>query len=298
MIGIYCWTNQINNKKYVGQSTDIMKRKMAHLASVNYTDSLLIRAFKKYGIQNFTFEILEIVEIEELNDKERFYIEKLESYYTSGKGYNMTRGGQDSLNGESNPNSSLTDEEVLEIRTRIFIKKEGTKEVYQDFKEKISYDRFWSALHGESFKNVDTSMIYPLKANIKGSLNGRALLNEEDVLHIRNLVYIEKVEPLEVYDQFKEKISYSAFRKAMKGETWKSVDTSMISEISIKRKGKPKAKITKKEVAQIRFEFENNIKTLNDLYKEYSFVSNTTILRIVKYETWKDIKPVSTIPEA
>ena len=72
----------------------------------------------------------------------------------------------------------------------------------------------------------------------------------------------------------------------------------MIKPVEIQRKGKSKAKLTEKEVSQIRYDYENNIKTLAELYKEYSFVSNNTIKRIVRYETWSYVKPVSTIPEA
>lgn len=47
-------------------------------------------AMKKYGVDVFTFEILEECTQEELNQKEVFYIEKYDSYHN---GYNLSLGG-------------------------------------------------------------------------------------------------------------------------------------------------------------------------------------------------------------
>lgn len=51
---------------------------------------LLSRAFRKYGIENFSFEILEECSKEDLDDKEVYYISKYDSYFN---GYNQTTGG-------------------------------------------------------------------------------------------------------------------------------------------------------------------------------------------------------------
>lgn len=96
--GIYLITNKINNKKYVGQSTDIMYRWHQHCININRSNkrSLIKSAMKHYGIDNFTFEILEVCPPEELNEKEKFYISKYNTYYLAEKsnGYNMTLGGE------------------------------------------------------------------------------------------------------------------------------------------------------------------------------------------------------------
>lgn len=101
-VGIYCFTNNINNKKYVGQSKQLERRYYLHLRdSLSKTKSendtsLLHAAIRKYGIENFTYEILEECEIEELNDKEKYWIEQLHSYVLEG-GYNLTKGGNNFL---------------------------------------------------------------------------------------------------------------------------------------------------------------------------------------------------------
>ena len=47
---------------------------------------------QKYGIENFSIEILEECSKEKLNEKECFYIEKFKSY-DKDIGYNIGKGG-------------------------------------------------------------------------------------------------------------------------------------------------------------------------------------------------------------
>ena len=90
MIGIYKITNKINNKVYVGQSINIAKRWEEHIYYSQEEDTALKKAFKKYGISNFSFEVLEECSKEELNEKETYWIKYYNSYEN---GYNMTSGG-------------------------------------------------------------------------------------------------------------------------------------------------------------------------------------------------------------
>lgn len=93
--GIYKITNNINGKSYIGQSIDIKKRWREHKsASFNKNskdyDMVIHRAIRKYGKENFSFEILEECNKEELNKKE---IEWIEKYDSTNKGYNVSLGG-------------------------------------------------------------------------------------------------------------------------------------------------------------------------------------------------------------
>ena len=97
MIGIYKFTNKVNNKSYIGQSINIDARRKQHIASSYYPlsntyNTVFHQAMRKYGIDNFHFEVLTICNIEELDSLEKYYISKYNSIVSNG--YNMTSGGE------------------------------------------------------------------------------------------------------------------------------------------------------------------------------------------------------------
>lgn len=99
MIGIYLIKNEINGKCYVGQADNIERRwkeHKRHYKLEKHKNQLLYKAFNKYGLENFSFNVVEECLVEELDDKEIFYIEKFNTYAFKGNsnGYNMTLGGK------------------------------------------------------------------------------------------------------------------------------------------------------------------------------------------------------------
>lgn len=97
--GIYKYQNLINNKIYIGKAIDIAQRRRDHRSSSsNRKDNCIFhKALRKYGEDNFSFEVIEECKKEELNEREKYWIK----YYNSiiPNGYNMTTGG-DSGQGE------------------------------------------------------------------------------------------------------------------------------------------------------------------------------------------------------
>lgn len=91
--GIYCYRNKINNKKYVGQSVDLVERKRDFFVrNKMYSGKIFQNAIEKYGRENFEYSILTHCKPEELNFFEAFYISRLKT--TDRKyGYNATTGG-------------------------------------------------------------------------------------------------------------------------------------------------------------------------------------------------------------
>ena len=91
---IYLITNLINNKKYVGKTTqDIEKRWKEHINDSKREKCEirpLYRAIRKYGKDNFKIEELEKCNTEVLSDREQYWINKLNTYID---GYNATLGG-------------------------------------------------------------------------------------------------------------------------------------------------------------------------------------------------------------
>ena len=102
LAGIYIFKNNINGKCYIGQAVSLRKRIKHHLSNIktNRYDLPLYKAINKYGMYNFTIDILysfipdKISSTEELirilDELEVKYIEEYEAYT---KGYNCTKGG-------------------------------------------------------------------------------------------------------------------------------------------------------------------------------------------------------------
>lgn len=80
-----------SGKSYVGQSIDFNRRLIEHKNYKKKSLPKLYQAIKKYGIENFSIEILEICEPELLNEREVYWINH---YDSCNNGYNCTTGGQ------------------------------------------------------------------------------------------------------------------------------------------------------------------------------------------------------------
>ena len=101
MIGIYKIENLINGKVYIGKSIDIQKRFKSHInesfdKNKPSYDHLIHKAIRKYGVENFSFNVIEECLEDDLNNKEIYWISFFDSCVLDGpdKGYNMTRGGE------------------------------------------------------------------------------------------------------------------------------------------------------------------------------------------------------------
>lgn len=101
MTGIYKFTNNINGKIYIGQAIHIYRRYNAHKNSAsnpysNVYNYPLYRAIRKYGFDNFSFDILEECDADMLDDREIYWIAQYRSFDPE-IGYNLTRGGQSKM---------------------------------------------------------------------------------------------------------------------------------------------------------------------------------------------------------
>lgn len=75
--GIYKITNLLSGKFYIGQSIDINHRFYEHKIGAGLAhNSAIDEAIKKYGAENFSYEILEECPKEELFSKERYWAEE------------------------------------------------------------------------------------------------------------------------------------------------------------------------------------------------------------------------------
>lgn len=144
MTGIYKIENKINGKVYIGQSVNIEtrwkdERKRAFNQNAHEYEYPLSRAFRKYGLENFSFEVIEECLKNELNDKEKYWIEQYNSFID---GYNQTLGGD-------NPSGGQPKEKIIGIIQDL----ENTDMIHADIAKKwdmsiemvqgINSGRYW-----------------------------------------------------------------------------------------------------------------------------------------------------------
>lgn len=97
--GIYKFTNKINGMSYIGQSLNPNGRIRGHIrdALKGSEKSLLYKAIRTYGIDNFEVDIIEMIETNKfdyqriINEKEKYYINLYNSITPNG--YNKNNGG-------------------------------------------------------------------------------------------------------------------------------------------------------------------------------------------------------------
>lgn len=90
---IYKIINLINNKVYIGKTKDLSYRIERHLKTARLGGNFLLsKAIRKYGIDNFRWEVIEQCSEADVNDREKYHISQCNSFMKNG-GYNMTLGG-------------------------------------------------------------------------------------------------------------------------------------------------------------------------------------------------------------
>lgn len=136
--GIYKYTNKINNHLYIGKSLNIEKRKINHLSCANNPKSKeynypLHRAIRKYGIENFDFEIIEEITHENLLlEREKYWIKYYDSYHNSCH-YNITSGGE----GVSGYSHKLETKQQISDTLKDFYKTERGKCVREQARQRL-----------------------------------------------------------------------------------------------------------------------------------------------------------------
>ena len=233
MTGIYKITNKINNNAYIGLAKDIEKRWATHKyrAFANTEGNheyhkALYSAFRKYGIDNFDFEVLEECDTENIFDREKYYIEKYDTYYN---GYNETLGGEGVVGneGENHPLTKLTNEDVFYIREQ-YNNRKDQKEVFKEFSHLIGESGFkkiwngatWTKIHMDVY-TPENKAYYLYKRNSHSENNSHAKLTEQDVRDIR-LRKKNGEKWLNVYQDYTI-LTEGSFKLVWYGQNWKNV---------------------------------------------------------------------------
>ena len=119
---IYKITNLITKKLYIGQTKqkDPQYRWIDHIRTIKYGNGcpLLTASAKKYGIENFKFEVIIICFDEDLNKYEIEYIKKYNTITPNG--YNVSDGGHINNGFKNKRHSEETKQKLREIVLKRF----------------------------------------------------------------------------------------------------------------------------------------------------------------------------------
>lgn len=143
-------------------------------------DNLICRAIRKYSEDDLSWEVIDHANtIDELNEREKYWISFYNSYGENG--YNLTKGGEgvsglvhssytrekisESERGTKNPNSKLTEGDVLNILnmansnlySQVYIAK--IYNVAESTISKILSGYRWSSLTGIEYKRKNKTII-------------------------------------------------------------------------------------------------------------------------------------------
>lgn len=217
MIGIYKIQNKTNGKIYIGQSNDIRRRLKEHCYPEAYKRSRIPvdTAIHKYGEENFVFEVVEECSLEQLNQREEFWIQYYDSYKT---GYNCSKGGEQQSIGSNNGRASLTEDDVVEIR-KAYARHERQKEVYERYKDKIKFSSFQGVWQGHCWKHImpevftEENRHYYIYENSQGERSSSARFTDEEVSSYRERYQFEPAN--ELYSEVQNRVAYSTFQRIL-----------------------------------------------------------------------------------
>lgn len=289
---VYKITNKINNKLYIGITNDYKKRWSNHKCC-NSPNMVIARAIKKYGVDNFVFEILfSGLSIEEAEEKEIELISSLNTLVPNG--YNVEKGGRHangpSLFGENNHNANLTYEEAKYIKNNRNI---PMYVLYEDYSEKISYEAFKKIYNNLTYTNIiPTVDCYPKNLEFSCQFTS-SKIDYGDVVKLRNQ-YKDGVHWKEAYKDYKDIYPNQwVFWNIYYGNSFKLVMPEVFTEenrkkhSSLGRSGDKngRSKLKEEDVLKIRSLHKDGIQN-TEIYKLYPQVSKVTIRDIINNKTW------------
>lgn len=193
MAYIYKFTNKINGHCYIGQTNNLQKRYNGH-KSESFNPKVsgywlpLHCAIRKYGIDNFTYEVIEeIAEGESqnfINEREKYFIQYFHSLKDEN-GYNITLGGDGcpkpplSYEEKLERSKLFTGEEIKDIQQRL-INDEEYDDIEKVYAPKLKRTFLVNINTGTNFYNPDFN--YPLKKNAKSKFS------QKEIREIKNRI--------------------------------------------------------------------------------------------------------------
>jgi group I intron endonuclease len=177
--GIYQITNLVNNKFYIGSSTNLYKRFHVHkskLINKTHPNIKLQNSINKYGINNFKFEVLAICPKEYIVKLEQFFLDSLKP------NYNISPTAENNLGCKHERRSEISKEIIINI--------------LNDYKE-LSQQDLVNKYHIS--KSTICGILYndEVSTEIKKEINYKKFKNRKPISGINNKKQILKKEEIE-----------------------------------------------------------------------------------------------------
>lgn len=161
--GIYTIVNNIDGKIYVGESMDVKDRIRCHkkdLKTRKHANKHLQNSFDKYGLDSFSFELLEECDIIFLKSQENYWCNLLDSH-NKNRGYNIKSTHPDGIQQHTKESR-----EKLRISNLITYQKEEVKTRHRQsildyYANNVSYwkNRIKSKNHIQNIQKAKTGFI-------------------------------------------------------------------------------------------------------------------------------------------
>lgn len=270
---IYKYTNLINGMIYIGQTKQTLEQRDYKHQTQLKDNSYFHRAIKKYGRENFSLELIEDnIPFNKLDEKEKYYIDYFESFYTTGKGYNLTQGGQ-----WGSATQKLTIKQAEEIKEKIKNTKKSFIEIGQEYN--VTLYCISDINRGKTFH--DNSITYPIRqSSLRSYIDENKINIILDMLLNTNMTQEEIALAVDV-------CTYTVGEINRGKNSWCPLDLDYPLRKPIQN-NTFQNKITQKEVQEICYKLcFTNIK-IEDIGKEYQIAKNT-VGDISRGLTWKNI---------
>lgn len=255
MIGIYCIRNTINNKRYVGKSGNIEKRFWTHKNTLlkyasdpckfkRSVNRHLANAVVKYGLEVFSFEVLETFEYcneTALADAEVYW---MEYYNTTDRdyGYNLMKDSSQKVivheetrklisianTGEKNPNFGNFWSQDMKSSMSEIKKKQHTDGLY-DHMQTPEWKAKLSAWSSEMWKDTDKKN--QMARKVAEATSGLRFEQFDKVTGELVGTYNSMLEIIDKYPDFHKIAIYSVcngWKKSYRGFVWKSYEKCVI----------------------------------------------------------------------
>lgn len=248
-IGIYRIVNLVNGYVYIGQTKECFQRRFwLHrwkLRNGSHDNRYLQNAWNKYGEVNFEFQVLEVLDVAQIDNRERYWI----SYYRENGGcYSIQDGGQPLVIGKNI--SPETRKRVGELNKKRMM---GRK-LSQETKSKMSKSR-----------------------------KGKHPIRRNDLLTISEAELVKKLlvsgmAPREIVDRVN--VPYKAINGIISKNHYESVRVDGWDEYYAERKASSKHRLTQEQISALVSDVGNGMSVL-DAAKKYN-VGECSVRRHVR----------------